>query len=131
MANKFCHGFSLIELMIAVAIIGILSAIAIPSYNHYTQKARFAEVITSVQPYKLSIALALQEGKRLDELQQGSNGIPIFNAATHNVESITITHGVINALATQAAGAYTYTLTPNALGTQWQTSGSCVAAGVC
>jgi prepilin-type N-terminal cleavage/methylation domain-containing protein len=131
MANKFCRGFSLIELMIAVAIIGILSAIAIPSYNHYTQKARFAEVITSVQPYKLSIALALQEGKQLNELLQGSNGIPIFDVATQNVESITVINGVINALATQAAGAYTFTLTPNALGTQWQTGGSCKVAGVC
>lgn len=131
MANKFCRGFSLIELMIAVAIIGILSAIAIPSYNHYTQKARFAEVITAVQPYKLSIALALQEGKRPDELTQGSNGIPIFGGATQNTQSVRVTNGVINALATTAAGQYTYILTPNALGTQWQTTGSCKVAGVC
>ena len=43
-------GFTLIELMITIVIIGILSAVAIPTYSNYIAKARMAEVITAVGP---------------------------------------------------------------------------------
>ena len=43
-------GFTLIELMIVVAIVAILAAVALPAYQSYTQKARFTEVVSSLAP---------------------------------------------------------------------------------
>ena len=48
-------GFTLIELMIVIAIIGILAAIAIPQYQDYTKRAKMSEVIAAASPCKVSI----------------------------------------------------------------------------
>src|SRR3990167_8905971 len=106
-------GFSLIELMIVVSIIGILAVIAIPSYQTYTQRARFAEVITSADLFKTAVALAIQEGSSTSELINGSHGIPPEPKATKNLASIKVENGMITAIATDLAGSATYILKPN------------------
>lgn len=124
-------GFSLIELMIVVAIIGILATISLPSYFSYTQRARFAEVITITEPFKTAISLALQEGAPLNELTHDQHGIPIAPAPTKNLSSLTVSQGIITAKSTKAAGDATYILKPSQDGNAWTIEGTCFKAGLC
>lgn len=125
------HGFSLIELMIVVTIIGILSIIAIPSYQNYTKRARFAEVIAATEPYKTAVSLALQEGNPLEELSNGQFEIPNSPHSTKNLASLEVSHGTITATATKLINSATLVLKPNADGSQWTIEGSCIQLGLC
>ncbi len=129
--KKNRRGFSLIELMIVVGIIGILAAIAMPSYQTYTRRARFTEVIAATQPFKTAVALALQDGAGFDELHTGAYGIPSEPLPTRNLASLTVDKGVITATGTDKTGNATYILRPSADGSIWTVEGSCLSTGLC
>lgn len=131
MRKKYSAGFSLIELMIVVAIIGILTVFAIPSYKNYTERARFSEVIIATEPFKTAISLALQQGAELNELTHNVYGIPPPPTPTKNIASIKVSNGIITATSTKAAGHATLILTPDQEGNVWNISGSCLNAGLC
>lgn len=127
------NGFSLIELMIVVAIVGILSVIAIPSYKNYTQRARFAEVVAATGPFKTAISLALQQGIPISEITTGSHGVPDAPASTKNLLSLYVDNGIITAKATDLVDGTTLILKPNQDGSLWSIdpSSSCIQSGLC
>ncbi|MBW8778086.1 MAG: prepilin-type N-terminal cleavage/methylation domain-containing protein [Burkholderiales bacterium] len=89
------QGFTLIELMIVVAIIGILAAVALPQYRTYTSRAKAANAITVGDQYKSAVALCIQEqGGSATGCNLGEKGIPA-TVATKEVKSVAVSDGTI------------------------------------
>ena len=132
-------GFTLLELLMVIAVIGILATIAVPRLQNYSNKARFTEVINATTPYKVAVERCLTEHTATD-CDAGSNGIPMgFTVAQGRVASVGVVDGEITATGVAAefpnngASAPDYKLTPTSgnNGVTWAVKGSCGTDGLC
>lgn len=112
-------GFTLIELMIVVAIIGILAAIAIPAYQDYTARAQVSEALNLANGLKSTIGDVYATRGTLTGINSGSVGIPLAaSVAGKYVNDIEVVDGLITAtmkaagLASQPIGSKTVLISP-------------------
>lgn len=112
-------GFTLIELMIVIAIIGILAAVAVPQYGQYTKRAKFSEVISATAPIKIAVAECIFDSnlENIAGCGNGENSVPApVNSASNpetNIGTITVaTNGEITAVGGVQVGGLNYILTP-------------------
>ena len=136
---KTQKGFTLIELMIVIAIIGILAAVALPAYSNYTKRAKFSEVVLATTAFKSPAEVAYQTGRitTVTGLVANTFGIPpnvaAGSAVGANVSTVTMSAGKISAVGAGSVDDHTFVISavPNNGGIQWVESGSCFDAGVC
>lgn len=137
--KKVQKGFTLIELMIVIAIVGILAAVALPAYQNYTKRAAYAEVIAAMSNAKVGVNECYQLTSGLTACDAGSNGVPadVTAVADGALASIETLNGVITATPKAYKGIAatdTCLLTPtadsgNSAYLDWDYSGACVTNG--
>ncbi len=111
------QGFTLIELMIVIAIIGILAAVAVPQYSQYTQRAKFSNLITQTAPFKSAVSLCYQDRNVIADCDGNAFGVPAnINPNGPIVSTIATTDGVITATGGVQVDNHTYILNPGIVG---------------
>ncbi|MBT8146207.1 MAG: prepilin-type N-terminal cleavage/methylation domain-containing protein [Gammaproteobacteria bacterium] len=132
------NGFTLIELMIVVAIIGLLAAVALPAYEFYANRARFAEAMLAIDDYRASIAVAVELDRftALTDVDAGSFGIMPATAQTTTSHGLNVVDGLITVTwrnDSTALDGVTYTLQADDVTppVSWTSGGTCLALGYC
>lgn len=128
-------GFTLLELMITLAIISLLLMMALPKYQQYLRRARYTELVQAAAPYQLGVAECFTETTDLKQCQSGLQGIPApITEPIQHIQSLVVQNGVITITPVAKDGfsaSDTYVLTPEIQQSQltWQTSGGGIKKG--
>lgn len=142
--KKVQKGFTLIELMIVIAIVGILAAVALPAYQNYTKRAKFTEVIAAVVPARNAIDICVQTGTALNSCTVAA-AILTDSAIADEVASVTAACAAGTCTITALGATATFGANMDYVldGTQaaatdgtvnWDidtTDSGCIAAGLC
>ena len=125
--------YTLVELMITLAILGVLTAIALPAYQDYSEKAKFAEVLSIADGYTTAVGVCIAQIGSREGCSEGINGIANVDTSAAYVDAGTIINGTIELTASNAAGGYNSVLTPTltAGSIVWDQTGTCVGVGYC
>src|SRR5688500_3725694 len=106
--KRLRKGFTLIELMIVVAIIGILAAIALPAYQDYTIRSRVSELVAAASAYKISVAERAHADATMSNAGAGLSVTPVGYITGGSITNT----GVITISSTTVGTAVTVVFTP-------------------
>jgi len=106
------RGFTLIELMIVIGIVAILSAIGLPAYQNYLQRAALTDMLQTMVPYKTAVELCAIERGGPAQCQAGQRGIPAAKGSRY-VATLNVVNGTITLTGQESLTGLAVEMTPN------------------